>query len=265
MSCSCGHHDAPAPDTTGQPVAATPTPVALHGRLICTDMAQMLLALDLLPDHSAASRAEPGCLRFEVAQSDDPMVWTLSEVFADEAAFAAHQARAADSRWGRESRDMIRDFHRHAAQVMIRPEVAGDAAALDDLLTRAFGGPAEARLLRDLRAGGDLALSLVAHAEGAILGHVALSPLATDRPALALAPLAVHPALRRRGIARALVGAALAQAGAPVVVLGDPAVYAPLGFTPADLTSHHAGPSLQIHGDLPPGTRIAHAPAFDRL
>lgn len=262
MDCACGHHhDSAARDLTGRDLGLTPAPVALHGRLICRDMGQMATALSLLPDHVAASRAEPGCLHFQIDQSDDPMVWTLSELFADDAAFAAHQARSAASPWGRDSRGMGRDFHRHAAPLRLRPEARADLPGLDALLRAAFGGGAEAQLLRDLRQAGDLAASLVAHADGIPVGHAALSPLAADRPALALAPVAVHPALQGRGIGSALVRAALQAAGDhAVVVLGDPAFYARFGFRPADLAS--PWPGLMIRGDLPAGSAVTHAPAF---
>ncbi|TJZ94100.1 GNAT family N-acetyltransferase [Paracoccus gahaiensis] len=266
MSCACGHHHPAPADVSGRPVPLARPLVALHGRLICTDMSQMLTALDLLPDHRALSRAEPGCLRFDVEQSEDPMVWTLTELFADDAAFAAHQTRTTASPWGQASRALTRDFHRHEVQPLIRSEAPGDHEALDRLLTLAFGRPDEARLLRRLRADGDLAVSLLAHAEGVPIAHVALSPLQADRPALALTPIAVHPALQRRGLGRALTAAALAAAGdRPVVALGDPGLYAGCGFLPADLASPWSGPALQIHGALPPGSRITHAPAFHEL
>lgn len=266
MSCACGHHAPATPDATGTPLTLTPAPVALHGRLICADAGQMMTALDLLPDHVDLSQAEPGCLRFHVAQSEDPMIWTLDEIFADDAAFTAHQTRTAASAWGQASTALTRDFHRHEVQPRIRPETAADHAPLDALLTQAFGGPAEARLLRDLRRDGALAHSLVAHLNGQPIGHIALSPLTAARPALALAPLAVHPALQGRGLGLALIRAALAAAGdQPVVVLGDPRLYARAGFHPADLTSPYAGPALQIHGDLPTASPVTHAPAFAQL
>lgn len=266
MSCACGHHHATRTDDAGTPARLSVPMVALHGSLTCTDMGQMMTALSLLPDHVDLSRAEPGCLRFDITQAEDPMVWTLSEVFADADAFAAHQARTADSVWGRDSRDMARDFHRHDLHPLMRAEVAGDHAPLDRLLTSAFGSLAEGQLLRGLRDSGDLEMSLVAHAKGVPVGHVALSRLSAERPALALAPLAVHPALQGRGLGTALVHMALQAAGErPVVVLGDPAFYGRMGFVPANLQSPYAGPALQIFGDLPKGSTIIHAAAFSDL
>lgn len=267
MSCACGHHHAPRTGCAdGQPVALSPPMIALSGRLICADMAQMMLAMDLLPEHVRLSRAEPGCLRFDIGQDDDPLIWSLSELFTDAAAFQAHQDRNAASVWGRESRDLRRNFDRREVQPVIRAEIAADADAIDDLLTQAFDGPSEAQLVRWLRADGDLPISLVIEAEGTLLGHIALSPLQAERPAYALAPLAVHPKMQGRGLGGALIRAAVAQAGdAAIVLLGDPAYYARFGFRPVDLISAYAGPYLQMLGDLPAQSRIDHAPAFARL
>ena len=65
----------------------------------------------LLPDLIRLSRAEPGCLRFEVVPSAKlPGAWELDEAFADRAAFEAHQARTRASVWGRETAHIERDF-----------------------------------------------------------------------------------------------------------------------------------------------------------
>ncbi|CAL9466629.1 (4S)-4-hydroxy-5-phosphonooxypentane-2,3-dione isomerase [Nocardiopsis dassonvillei] len=54
--------------------------------------------------HAAASvREEAGCLRFDVtADSADPDLFWVCEVFADEAALAAHRASAHFAAWQRE-------------------------------------------------------------------------------------------------------------------------------------------------------------------
>jgi putative acetyltransferase len=156
----------------------------------------------------------------------------------------------------------------------IRPERPGDDAAIAAVLRAAFGGGWEADLVGRLRAAGALAPSLVAedgdghghgqghrqghgHGHGTIVGHLAFSPLpvvtATGTvAAVALAPLAVHPARQRRGIGTLLVRDGLARlrkAGSPlVVVLGDPAYYGRFGFradAAAGLRCPFAGPALQ--------------------
>ena len=85
--------------------------IHLNGRLICANDAQSALVLALMPEHIRLTRAEPGCLSFEVTRSDDPFVWTLAERFRDRAAFDAHQARTKASDWGQKSGAITRDFH----------------------------------------------------------------------------------------------------------------------------------------------------------
>ena len=90
-----------------------------------------------------------------------------------------------------------------------------------------------------LRESGKLVVSLVAEADGEVVGHVGFSPVtsAAATRGLGLAPLAVRPGVLRRGIGGKLVVeglAAIARSGAGfVVVLGDPRYYGRFGFGPA--------------------------------
>lgn len=64
-----------------------------------------------LPLHIALTRQEPGCIAFEVAQSpDEPTHFLVSEIFASEAAFDAHQQRAGASDWARVTAGMTRHY-----------------------------------------------------------------------------------------------------------------------------------------------------------
>lgn len=64
-----------------------------------------------LPAHVRLSRAEPGCLRFDLHEDPDtPGRLLVDEAFVDKAAFEAHQARAGDSAWGRLTRGIPRHF-----------------------------------------------------------------------------------------------------------------------------------------------------------
>lgn len=84
--------------------------VALTGRLICTTAAEAARVRAHLPEHIRLTRAEPGCLRFDVVETADPLVWQVDETFADRAAFDAHQARTRASRWAQETAGIARDF-----------------------------------------------------------------------------------------------------------------------------------------------------------
>jgi quinol monooxygenase YgiN len=66
---------------------------------------------EALVDHIRLTRAEPGCLSFEVTQdADDPCRWNLDETFTDMAAFEAHRTRAKGSAWGLATAHLDRDI-----------------------------------------------------------------------------------------------------------------------------------------------------------
>jgi putative acetyltransferase len=120
----------------------------------------------------------------------------------------------------------------------IRPERPEDAAGIDALLRAAFPEAVEADLVRRLRADGDLALSLVASENGAIIGQVAFVPVALAPDpgyrSWGLAPISVLPHRQGQGIGSALTQAGLeaaTQAGIGLVlVLGDQNFYGRFGF-----------------------------------
>ena len=123
--------------------------------------------------------------------------------------------------------------------ITVRAEQRGDEAAIHAVHAGSFPTRAEADLVDALRAGGRLTVSLVAVTGVTVVGHVAFSPVSlADTPGgLGLAPVAVLPDWRRRGIAAELVHAGLEacdRAGASfVVVLGAPAYYERFGYRPA--------------------------------
>jgi putative acetyltransferase len=140
-----------------------------------------------------------------------------------------------------------------AAVVTVRLERAGDIAAIDDVIVRAFGREDEARLVAQLRRDGDATISLVATAGDAVIGHVLLSPMSAPFQALGLAPLSVIPEHQKQGVGTALMNAAVAQAReggwSAIFVLGDPVYYGRFGFR-ADLaagfSSPYAGPHFMV-------------------
>lgn len=72
----------------------------LEGQLVCRDAAEVALIEELLPTHIELTRAEAGCLAFDVAPTGDPLVWRVSEQFSSAESFQAHQKRVAASEWG---------------------------------------------------------------------------------------------------------------------------------------------------------------------
>lgn len=85
--------------------------IHLSGQLICTDEQQAAIVRAHLPDHIRLTLAEPGCLKFSVTQTADPLIWQVDETFADQTAFDAHQARTRASEWYKATARIARAFH----------------------------------------------------------------------------------------------------------------------------------------------------------
>jgi len=131
---------------------------------------------------------------------------------------------------------------RHHVRMLIRRECPDDVDDIRSVTNSAFDGMpyssgSEPRLVDALRSdrGWIPALSLVAEADRAVVGHVVCTrATVSGRPALGLGPLSVDPAWQRRGVGSALMHAVLGASDAldePVVVLlGNPAYYHRFGF-----------------------------------
>ena len=75
--------------------------IALTGYLELTKPRKQRV-LAALPRHIDLTRAESGCLKFEVAlDPDHPDRLRVDELFSSRAAFDAHQKRVARSEWGK--------------------------------------------------------------------------------------------------------------------------------------------------------------------
>ena len=91
-----------------------PAPAALNivitGTIMC-DAAQLDMFRAALDAHIRLSRAEPGCLRFEIRPAPDaPGTFLVAERFVDHAAFDAHTARTRASAWWAKTQHMARDL-----------------------------------------------------------------------------------------------------------------------------------------------------------
>jgi quinol monooxygenase YgiN len=84
--------------------------INLTGQLICQNEDELAIVAGFLPRHIDATRAEPGCISFEVTQTEDPLVWDVSECFHDVHSFEFHQARASAGEWGRATAGIKRSY-----------------------------------------------------------------------------------------------------------------------------------------------------------
>ena len=89
--------------------------IHLSGQLVCTNEQEAVIVRRHLPEHIRLSTAEPGCLRFEVHQTTNPLIWQVDESFVDQAAFDAHQIRTRASEWFIATKDIQRQFKTWAA------------------------------------------------------------------------------------------------------------------------------------------------------
>ncbi|MBT4739694.1 MAG: N-acetyltransferase [Rhodospirillaceae bacterium] len=163
---------------------------------------------------------------------------------------------------------------------IVRPETEEDQTAIHALHATAFETSAEAGLVDLLRTAGALSLSLIAEQDGALVGHVAVSPVTINDSDEAqwygLGPISVHPKHQGEGIGTALMLKALKETatigGQGMVLLGKPAFYTRFGFQPSTELGlpweKDVGPYFQAvklgAADIPSGVVKYHA-AFDAV
>lgn len=162
--------------------------------------------------------------------------------------------------------------------MIVRAERPSDRAAIRALVTSAFADHPnsdgrESAIVDALRANGELTLSLVAEENGAIVGHIAFSPVKISDGSqgwFGLGPVSVEPTRQKSGIGSALIEAGLAQLGGSgamgVVLMGDPAFYGRFGFA-HDPSLVYPGPPPQffqrlVLGGVAPTGTVTYAPAF---
>jgi putative acetyltransferase len=142
-----------------------------------------------------------------------------------------------------------------AENVLIRPELPGDYAAIDEVVRAAFAGhPDEVALLVErIRASPNYvpSLALVAEDASGVISHVMLSFVPIEGGShpelLVLTPMSVRPDRQRRGVGsrliRDLLGRAEAAREPAVLVEGIPAYYPRFGFeraSPLGFVAPHA-------------------------
>jgi putative acetyltransferase len=124
----------------------------------------------------------------------------------------------------------------------IRHEHEHDRDTISEITKAAFetlavSNHTEQYIIRALRESGALAISLVAEEVGAVVGHVAFSPVAVSDGSqgwYGLGPLSVKPDHQNRGIGSALVKRGLfllkGLGAGGCVLVGEPGYYGRFGF-----------------------------------
>jgi len=127
-------------------------------------------------------------------------------------------------------------------EITIRNETNADVDAIAEVTVAAFktleiSENTEQFIVAALRAAGALTVSLVAEADGCVVGHIAFSPVTIADGApdwYGLGPVSVLPELQRRGIGKALVREGLSRLkemnARGCCVVGHPEYYRKFGF-----------------------------------
>lgn len=159
--------------------------------------------------------------------------------------------------------------------VLIRNETMADTAAITEVTAAAFtsleiSNHTEQFIVEALRAAGALSVSLVAEADGRVVGHIAFSPVSIDDGTdgwYGLGPVSVLPEYQRMGVGKALIREGLARlrdlGGKGCCLVGHPEYYRKFGFELVDgLVLPGVPPevffALSFDGRLPQGKVAFH-------
>ena len=127
-------------------------------------------------------------------------------------------------------------------KILIRDETEDDVAVISEVTAAAFktlevSNQTEQFIIEALRAARALAISLVAEADGHVVGHIAFSPVAISDGAenwYGLGPVSVLPEYQRRGIGKALIREGLSRLrkldAKGCCLVGYPQYYRKFGF-----------------------------------
>jgi tRNA(adenine34) deaminase len=158
--------------------------VTLEGK-IRVPQAQREATAQALVEHVTLTRAEAGCLSFDVAPDPvDPEYFTVRETFLGPDDFAAHQSRAANSAWGALTKDFERQY-----------EVAG----LDDPVSEDEVFMAKALALADAAsAAGEVPVGALVVLDGQLIGEGSNQPISSCDPTAHAEIVALRQAAKRQ-------------------------------------------------------------------
>lgn len=159
--------------------------------------------------------------------------------------------------------------------MIIREETGSDVDAIGEVTIAAFRDHPHSRrteqfIVQRLRADNALTVSLVAEADGLVVGHVAFSPVEMSDGTsgwYGLGPVSVSPGYQRQGIGRGLISEGLSRLKAlgarGCVLVGDPGYYGRFGFRNHPALTLEGVPqevflALPFDGHVPQGRATFH-------
>lgn len=159
--------------------------------------------------------------------------------------------------------------------VLIRNEKSTDFAAISEVTAAAFetleiSDHTEQFIVEALRSAKALTVSLVAEADGMVVGHIAFSPVTMSdgtQDWYGLGPVSVHPDFQRKGIGKALILEGLSRLrnfnAKGCCLVGHPQYYRQFGFRNVEGLVHDGIPAevffaLTFDGNIPQGNVLFH-------
>lgn len=159
--------------------------------------------------------------------------------------------------------------------ILIRPESPADLSTIAEVTVAAFrtlaiSNHTEQFIISALRAANALTISLVAEAEGRVVGHIAFSPVTISDGSknwYGLGPVSVLPEFQRQGIGSALIQDGLSRLkslkGEGCCLVGHPGYYKRFGFNNIPGLVHEGVPqevffALSFDGHMPQGVVAFH-------
>jgi len=159
--------------------------------------------------------------------------------------------------------------------VLIRYENSADFEVITELTIAAFetmkiSNHTEQFIIDALRSAKALTVSLVAEADGIVVGHIAFSPVTMSdgtKDWYGLGPVSVHPDFQRKGIGKALIQEGLSRlknfTAKGCCLVGHPQYYRQFGFKNVEGLVHEGVPkevffALSFDGNIPQGNVLFH-------
>ncbi|MEX2444571.1 MAG: N-acetyltransferase [Alkalispirochaeta sp.] len=159
--------------------------------------------------------------------------------------------------------------------VLIRDETSTDFDVISEVTIAAFetmkiSNHTEQFIIEALRSAKALTVSLVAEADGIVVGHIAFSPVTMSdgtKDWYGLGPVSVHPDFQRKGIGKALIQEGLSRLknlkAKGCCLVGHPQYYRQFGFNNVEGLIHEGVPkevffALSFDGNIPQGNVSFH-------